>query len=334
MAGWGNAKLYNISINPVRFLPVLAEKLRRDSHPIVVTGAGGWLGQAALEALDGALGEVMPVRVTAFAGSARPMTLRSGRVIAAHSYDSLDQLAIGPSLILHFAFLTRGFAWQDGYIETNRRITGTMQRFIARNGAFGMFVPSSGAVYGAARVPHQNLDADPYGALKYEDELTFGAHARELGFPAVIIRIFNLAGPCMNNLAGYALACIITDILRGGPVNLRAAHPVWRAYAHIGDVLNIALSLLLERQELPVFDSAGEPSLEIGELAQLTSRLIAGQELIVSRPEWRAGKPDRYLGDTQSYAQAARLAGVALRPLEEQIRDTAGYIQSIATKSD
>jgi UDP-glucuronate decarboxylase len=326
--------MYDTSLNPVRLQPALVDNIRGNIQPIVVTGAGGWLGRAALEALDWALGEAMPMRVTAFSNTTKLLTLRSGRVIAARPYDSLDQLVIAPSLILHFAFRTRGFAQQDGYIETNRLITRTMSQFIMRNGAFGMFVPSSGAVYGRGRVPHQNLSADPYGALKYEDELVFGALARQLGFPAVIIRIFNLAGPCINNLAGYAIACIITDILGGGPINLRAAHPVIRAYAHIGDVLSIALSLLLGRQELPVFDSAGELPLEIGELAQLTSSLIAGEILSVSRPDWQIGTPDRYLGDMQSYVQAARLAGVTLQPLEQQILDTAGYIRSIATKLD
>ena len=309
------------------FAPAVADALRGNNAPIIVTGAGGWLGQAALEALDEALGEVMPRRVTAFASTAKPLVLHSGRGIAVQAYDTLGALAMAPALILHFAFRTRGFAKEAGYIETNHGITRTMQQFIARNGAFGMFVPSSGAVYGPGRVPHQNLEADPYGALKYEDELVFGALARQHGFPAAIMRIFNLAGPCMNNLSGYALGCIITDVLRGGPVQLRAAHPVLRGYAHIGDVLDIALSLLLGRKELPVFDSAGEPALEIGELAQLTSRLMTGTELPVSRPEWQGGAPDRYLGDMQSYAQAARLAGVTLRPLEAQICDTAGYIR-------
>lgn len=311
------------------FAPAVRDALRGNSAPIIVTGAGGWLGQAALEALDEALGEAMPRRVTAFASTAKPMVLRSGRGIAVRAYDTLGTLVMDPALILHFAFRTRGFVQEAGYIETNRRITRTMQQFITRNGAFGLFVPSSGAVYGPGRVPHQNLEADPYGALKYEDELVFGALARQHGFPATIIRIFNLAGPCMNNLAGYALACIITDVLHGGPIHLRAAHPVLRGYAHIGDVLNIALSLLLGRQELPVFDSAGEPALEIGELAQLASRLIAGKELPVSRPAWQAGAADRYVGDMHSYAAAARAAEVILRPLETQICDTAGYIRSI-----
>jgi nucleoside-diphosphate-sugar epimerase len=311
------------------FVPAVVEGLRGNTVPIIVTGAGGWLGQAALEALDEALGEAMPGRVTAFSSTAKPLALRSGRRITAQAYESLGALVMAPTLILHFAFRTRGFAREEGYVDTNRRITNTMQQFIARNGAFGLFLPSSGAVYGPDRVPHQNLEADPYGALKYEDELVFGALARQHGFPAAIIRIFNLAGPCMNNLTGYALACIITDVLRGGPIHLWAAHPVLRGYAHIGDVLDIALSLLLGRRELPVFDSAGTPALEIGELALLVSRLISGKELPVERPEWQAGAPDRYLGDMQSYTTAARIAGVALRPLEAQIRDTAGYIRSV-----
>lgn len=310
------------------FAPAVIEGLRGSAVPIVVTGAGGWLGQAALEALEGALGEAMPGRVTAFASTGKEMALRSGRRIALQAYDTLGGLVMGPALILHFAFRTRGFAREEGYVETNRRITATMRRFILRNGAFGMFVPSSGAVYGAGRVPHRDVAADPYGALKYEDELVFAALARECGFPVTIMRIFNLAGPCMNNLAGYALACIVTDILRGGPVQLRAAHPVLRGYAHVGDVLDIALSLLLARRELPVFDSAGEPVLEIGELALLAARLMTGKELEVRRPEWRGGAADSYAGDMQSYAGAARIAGVGLRPLEVQIGDTAAYIRA------
>jgi UDP-glucuronate decarboxylase len=308
-------------------MPEVVEGLRGSAVPIVVTGAGGWLGQAALEALDGALGEAMPKRVIAFASTNKEIVLRSGRRVAVQAYESLGTLVMGPALILHFAFRTRGFAREEGYVETNRRITNTMQRFVARNGAFGMFVPSSGAVYGPGRVPHQNLAGDPYAALKYEDELAFGALAQKQGFPAVIIRIFNLAGPCMNNLTGYALACIITDILRGGPVELRAAHPVLRGYAHIGDVLDIALSLLLGRHDLAVFDSAGEP-LEIGELALLAARLIAGKALEIRRPDWQAGTPDRYIGDMQSYAAAAHVAGVNLRPLDVKIRDTAAYIRA------
>jgi nucleoside-diphosphate-sugar epimerase len=285
--------------------------------PIIVTGAGGWLGQAALEMLDAALGEAMPGQVTGFAGTARDMVLRSGRVVAARAYGDLAQYETAPAIILHFAFRTRGFAGEAGYVETNRLITQTMQHFIEKQGAAGLFVPSSGAVYKAG---------DVYGTLKHEDEEIFGALARRLGFPAVIMRIFNLAGPCMNNLGGYALGSIITDILRGGPVTLRAANPVWRGYAHVADVLNIALSLLLQGAALPVFDSAGEP-VEIGDLARLAGQLVAGRDVVVNRPDWQGGIPDMYLGDMQGFAHAAQLAWVQPQGLEVQIRDTAADIR-------
>lgn len=310
----------------LRFSPGVTERLRRGTAPVIVTGAGGWLGQAALEGLCGALGEDMR-RVMVFGSTARPMVLRSGRVVAVQAYDTLGELAAAPGLILHFAFRTRGFAQEPGYIETNRRITATMRRFIERNGALGLFVPSTGVVYGPGRVPRQDFTGEPYGALKYEDELVFGALARSLGFPAAIIRIFNLAGPCMNNLTGYALACIITDVLRGGPITLRAAHPVWRAYAHVGDVLDIALSLLLQGHSPPVFDTAGAP-LELGMLAALAARVITGAEMPIARPAWAHHEPDRYLGDMAAYAHAAALAGVTLRPLERQILDTAEDIRT------
>jgi nucleoside-diphosphate-sugar epimerase len=295
--------------------------LQAADWPIIVTGAGGWLGQAALAALAEALGEAMPSRVLAF--STTPGLLAQG--IAARPYASLAALSTPPALVLHFAFRTKGYAAEPDYVATNRALSAVMQGYLARNGARGLFVPSSGAVYGP------DLAADPYGALKYEDELAFAALAQRLGFPAVIARLFNLAGPYMNNLTGYALACIITDILRGGPITLRAAKPVWRSYTHVGDVLDIALDLLLQGLSPPVFDSAGEEAVEIGELARRASRLLAGAELPITRPEgWEAGAPDRYLGDRAAYAAAAAQAGVKPRTLETQIRDTAAYIRAVA----
>ncbi len=279
-------------------------------------------------ALDNALGETLLSRVQAFSTASRMLALPSGRSVTARPYESLKELETAPALILHFAFRTRGYAREPGYVETNRAISAVMQNYISHSGALGLFVPSSGAVYGADRIPHQNIAADPYGALKYEDELTFSGLAKRLGFPAVVMRIFNLAGPGMNNLTGYALACIITDILRGGPIALRAAHPVWRSYTHVADVLNIALSLLLKGDSPAVFDTAGEPGIEIGDLARLVSRAIAGTELPVIRPPgWETAVPDRYLGDMASYAKAAAQAGVVLHPLEQQILDTAYYIR-------
>ncbi len=314
----------------LRLAPALADALRGAGTPVIVTGATGWLGLAALEMLDGALSAAMPGSVLAFASQAREITLRSGRRVWLRPYDALATIETQPALILHFAFLTRGHAGRADYVAVNRRISELMQDFIARAGARGVFVPSSGAVYRADGGLDDDITSNPYGVLKHEDEVIFAAMGQRLGFPCAIMRIFNLAGPFINNLAHYALACIIADVRRGGPVVLRASHPVWRSYAHVGDVLSIGLAILLQGLSPGVFDSAGETPLEIGALAGLVSQCLLGRPVPIHRPDWQAGVADRYLGDFTAYQRAAKLAGVTLRLINQQIIDTAEYLAGLA----
>ncbi|GLR67315.1 hypothetical protein GCM10010909_19960 [Acidocella aquatica] len=301
--------------------PALAGALRLRDVPVVVTGTGGWLGQAALEMLEGALGEDFARRVRVYAAAARDVRLRCGLVVQARAFAELEREAGPPGLVLHFAFLTRGFAQAPDFEAVNRRITAAVRGYIERNGAAGVFIPSSGAAY---RAEH-----DIYGALKLEDEAVFAALAKRLGFPAVIPRIFNLAGPFINNVNHYALACMIADVAGGRPVRLRAAHPVWRSYAHVGDVLSIGLAGLLRGVTLEGFDTAGEVEVEIGDLAARVARVMGAGGAEIIRPAWREGAADYYTGDMAGYRRAAALAGVSLRGLDEQIADTAGYLASL-----
>jgi nucleoside-diphosphate-sugar epimerase len=302
------------------FLPDVAARLGRG--PVIVTGAGGWLGMAVLEMLETVFEDDLPNRVTAFTARARGLVLRSGRRVAALDFLALKTMRADPAMIFHFAFLTRGHAAQENYVEVNAEITRIIHGFINRNGAGGLVLPSSGAAYGA----------EAYGVLKRADEDIFGALAAARNFSAAIVRIFNLSGPYINNLKSYALACIIADVLAGGPIRLRAPYPVWRAYAHVEDVLNIATALVL-RGETTAFDTGAEAPVEIGELAARASRLLGGRELPIVRPEWQAGTPDRYVGDFAAYRDAAVLAGVTPRDLEKQILDTADYLKKMGYAS-
>ncbi len=313
----------------LEFQTEFSDALRRQKTPVVVTGAGGWLGRAALEMLDHTLGDDFPRVVHAFGARAREMALRSGRLVAIRPLTAITQLALPDALVLHFAFLTREHASRmelAEYMRENRKISTLVQDFLRRNGAMGVFNPSSGAVYAGT-----DAGQNPYGALKHADEVVFGELGQSLGFPAVRMRVFNLAGPFINKLDSYALACIIGDITRGRQVVLRAAHPVWRGYAHVADVLNIALGFMLKNVVTEVFDSAGE-RVEIGALA-LRAGALLGRRVEIVRPEWRDGVADDYLGDGAAFALHATRAGVALRGLDEQILDTADYLRFIDTIS-
>lgn len=290
----------------------LAQKLRGAKAKFIVTGPSGWLGQAALAALEEALGEEMRARVLVF--SAHPSEVRPG--LMAQPYAALETVCAEPAYILHFAFRTKGHAGEAEFVETNRKIAATLQGFIERNGAAGLFIPSSGAVYKA------DWETNPYGALKLEDEQRFGALAERMGFPLVVMRIFNLAGPYMNNIEGYALGSIIRDVLRGGPIVLRADRPVWRSYVHVADVLALALALLLEGESAGPFDAAGEEVIEIGELARRVAMVLTGEAGKIQRPQWEHARQDHYVGDSAVFLNKAVSWRTDPRGLDVQIFET------------
>jgi UDP-glucuronate decarboxylase len=307
----------------LKFQTEFARAMQESAAPVVITGAGGWLGQAAVEMFADALGDDIATRLHAFAARPRPMPLRCGRTLALQPLEHLAALKLQNPLVFHLAFLTREHAATLGwprYIAENRKISAIMQDFLKKTGAGGLFVPSSGAACTA--------DENPYGALKREDEEIFIQLAGRQNFPAVIMRVFNLSGSFINKHASYALSCIIADIARGGPVRLRAAHPVWRGYTHVQDVLNIALGCLLTPLHPKIFNSAGEP-IEIGDLAERAARVLAGKKIEIQRPDWQTGPTDKYLGDATIFQNLAAQLNIRLHSLDAQILHTADYMQAL-----
>jgi len=296
----------------LEFRPAFAAAI--GSSPVVITGAGGWLGQAALEMFAAS---VPLSQIHAFGSAARMQKLRNGTSIAVEPLASLPALAVREAIIFHLAFLTREHAGNmplAAYSEANRAISATVEAFVQTHGARGLFVPSSGAAYKADPVHN------PYGSLKIEDEWRFAA----LGTPAVNMRVFNLSGPFINKLDSYALACIIRDLQANRPVTLHAGRPIWRGYAHVSDVLNIALGLILNSTSPPVFDTWGEP-IELSTLAARAAGLLH-KPLTIERPEWQNDAADKYLGNDAAYLAHAYALGLEPASLDQQILDTAAYL--------
>jgi nucleoside-diphosphate-sugar epimerase len=314
-------------------LPGVADGLRDPALRVVVTGGGGWLGRAALEILDGVFQDALAQRVAAFGAGARTLVLRSGRRLDSHPFADLAALTWQAPLILHFAYLTRGYAARmppAAYLAVNRGLSAAVAALAGRCGARGLFLPSSGTVYRPDRTLDHDLAANPYGALKLEDEARFAALGQRHDCPVAILRIFNLSGPFMTHPCHYALGSILRDIAAGRPIAIRAAHPVIRAYTHVGDLLTLGLWLLLRgRTEGPI-DTPGAPAIEIGDLARRAAAALGRPDLKITRPPPSAAPPDSYLGDGRRYQALAAAAGLAPRALDDQIRDTAAYLATPA----
>ena len=308
-------------------LPDVAAMLAEPDVHFVVTGGGGWLGQAALEILDSVYANELGKRVSVFGDGAKTLVLRSGRCIQSRPLSEIVDYRAG-SIIFHFAYLTRGYAARmpfDRYVTINRSISSLVAEFATKKKARGLFLPSSGAVYRKDRTLDVELRANPYGVLKLEDEARFGDLSRF--FPVVIFRVFNLAGPFINHPTDYALGSILLDILGERSIHIRAPHPVVRGYTHVGDLLNSALSTLMRQESAGPLDAGGQPEIEIGDLARLAACLLGKPNIDIRRPPLEPGSPDVYLAHCEGYRALAAGAGLALCTLDEQIVETAEFLK-------
>ena len=120
-----------------------------------------------------------------------------------------------------------------------------------------------------------------------------------------MFRIFNLAGPFMNHPSDYALGSILLDILSERAIHIRAPHPVVRGYTHVGDLLNIALSVLMRQEDAGPIDAGGQPEIEIGDLARRAARLLGKPDIDIRRPPLAPGSPDIYVAHCEDYQALA-----------------------------
>lgn len=308
------------------FTAHIAAALRQSEHRIVLTGASGWLGRATLDLLQDALGDDFRQRVFCFGSKQADVRLYDTQIITQQPLADLHTLSSQPTLLLHFAFLTKDRAEKmppADYRAANRRIRQSVLDALDVIGVEAAFLASSGAARFAADVlatPAMQL----YGALKLEDEEAFAAWAEKKGKKLALARIFNLSGPHINKLPSYALSSFIVDALAGGPVVVRAPSDVRRGYVAIRELMSLVFALLLDqRREVVRFDSGGD-DIELGGLAAM----IASQEgCTVERPSRDDGRADVYLGDGRGYQRLLDQYGIDRVSLADQIAETAEYLK-------
>jgi UDP-glucuronate decarboxylase len=279
-----------------------------------VTGASGWLGRAALELLT-----VRGADVVGFASRER--------TVGGHVLRPLAELPDTPhDVLLHYAYATREQADTLGnaaYVEANGAITNTVLEALRAQRPRALFFASSGAAREAG-----TIDENPYAALKRRDETTFRHATRDLGARCAIARVFNVAGAWMPQPKGFALASLIEQVHAGGPLQVRARHPVRRSYVDVDDLAALALALADDGPNDALFDTAGDEVVEVGELAERVARRLGRPDLPIER-DWDPDAPaDDYVGDGAMMQALARERGLTLHSLDDQIVRTADWLRS------
>ena len=201
--------------------------------PVLVTGAGGFIGSRLTEALyargarvrafvrynsraDIGLLKLLPAEV-----------LRSVEVIMGdlQDEDALEKAASGTALVFHLgALISIPYSYQHPVEVVRANILGTLAVLQAcRKAGCRLIHTSTSEVYGSAlRVPideqHPLQGQSPYSASKIGADKLVESYYRAFGVPAVTIRPFNTYGPGQS--ARAVIPTIITQALQAEEIHL------------------------------------------------------------------------------------------------------------------
>ena len=184
-------------------------------------------------------------------------------------------------------------------IETNVKGTELVLELASATGK-PVLITSSSEVYGkGARVPFREDDdlvlgntktgRWSYACSKALDEFLTLAYVRERRLRAIVVRLFNTAGPRQTGRYGMVLPTFARQALSGQPITVYGDGTQRRCFCDVGE----AVRALLELIDCPaaiggVFNIGSDEEVTIGELAERVRALAGSSSPIVHVPYHQA----------------------------------------------
>ena len=311
--------------------------------PVLVTGAGGFIGSHVVEALLDRGARVRALVHYNGAGRQGFLDEIDGRrrarleVVAGDVRDAhqMAEVVKGCSAVAHLAALIAiPYSYQaaDSYVATNVQGTLNLLEACRRHKVRRLVVTSTSEVYGTAqRTPmdetHRLNAQSPYAASKIAADQMALAYHRSHGLPVVVLRPFNTYGPRQS--ARAVLPTILSQILSGAKTLALGNTAPRRDLTFVTDTA-AAFVAALERPGLDgeVIHFGQGKAASVGELAEKSMTLLRRRpRLKIDRARARpaASEVDLLLCDA---GKARRLLNWTPRVgLDEGLRRTAEYLR-------
>lgn len=282
--------------------------------PVLVTGAGGFIGSHLTEELvrrGARVRAFLHYRVTGERASLEwspPDILDEIEFVSGDLRDveTVARAVRGSDRVFHLgALIGIPYSYRSprDVVETN--VTGTLNVLQAcRDAGIGQLVhTSTSEVYGTARtVPiredHPLQGQSPYSASKIGADHLVESFARSFDVPAVIVRPFNTYGPRQS--ARAIIPTVISQALAGDTLQLGSLDPT-RDFNYVGDTaagfLDVAASGVTNAE---VFNLGTGLEISIGEMVERVGQIL-GRPLTVAQDPRRmrpaASEVERLIAD-------------------------------------
>jgi len=227
---------------------------------ITVTGAGGFLGPAVVDALARSGARVQAIIGPPNEKARTPASAASAAQVDICDSSAVRKLVAGADAVVHLAgpaSVAASFQEPSRYSRIHTEGTAALLEACRAEQIGRLIYVSSAEVYGRPlRSPvgedHPLSARSPYGAAKIGAEKLIEAFVHAFGLRAVILRPFSIYGP---GASPESLIPRIIDMARQGqPVLLRDLRPV-RDYCFVTDLAEaIACACWLEDRELEIFN--------------------------------------------------------------------------------
>jgi len=311
-----------------------------EGKPVLVTGAGGFIGSHLVEGLVEAGARVRAMVRYSSTGSWGFLDSSAARdaieIIAGdvRDADCVARAVAGQEVIFHLAALIGipySYESPTAYVRTNIEGTLNVLEAARASGAARIVHTSTSEVYGTAqRVPideeHPLVGQSPYSATKIAADKMAEASWRSFDLPVVTVRPFNTFGPRQS--ARAIVPTIISQCLWGEHIRLGSTHPT-RDLTFVDDTVAgfLAAGSAPHVAGRTINLGTGR-EVSIGDLASTIMGLV-GRDLPLDRDDARvrpvASEVDRLLADP---ALAAELLGWrAETSLEDGLHRTIEWIR-------
>lgn len=288
---------------------------------ILLSGATGWLGKAFLRRCERDAFEFGTNEIVGL--SNRPKTISTTTKIGVKNFWS-ELRDVEVDGFIHLAFLTRdkvaNMPWRE-YVETNRRITSRAVDLILQSKPNWVAVVSSGAIFtkeSRFQELEKDIERNPYGFLKHEEEVALSKAASEVGSNLAIGRLWGASGRDLPPNPKYALSDFIQSALTTRRIQIRSSGQVFRRYCDASEFMEILIKTAMQSHS-KVFNSGG-PILELNDLAQEIATQIGSCD--IKRNLNLMELADRYYPTDNTYETLADSLEVTLSHLGKQVSET------------